>query len=381
MNIQKIRDAISTIAPDRFSNYLTATGWLEDGKVEDIAGVWHRPEPSNYSHEVIQPKMTSVRGYFQRLKEALDAVALYEQCDISKVIDRIQNFFSDLVKVRVEYSDVKNGSIPLDDGVLLVEKARDLLVATTMSAFKKQRYFSGNRSQEVQDYIDQLRLGQTEVGSFVVNVLAPISHANERQQDSEEISVGRAVTINLARSLSAMRESILEFERSENLLSFEGAVQRGASANLCDALIGLSGISNTRDLTVTIRPGVGEAGSQEFSLVHYFEARLVPYLKSASEFYKGNYVIKNYQVSGVVTGMKHQQYEDFGIISVRSLVNGTERVVSIQLEMAAYWDSLVAHAEGKLISCVGDLNVNPRSVQLLNPSKFTVDGVGGLFDT
>lgn len=93
MNIQKIRDAISTIAPDRFSNYLTATGWLEDGKVEDIAGVWHRPEPSNYSHEVIQPKMTSVRGYFQRLKEALDAVALYEQCDISKVIDRIQNFF------------------------------------------------------------------------------------------------------------------------------------------------------------------------------------------------------------------------------------------------------------------------------------------------
>lgn len=380
MNISKMRRQLDQINCDIFESYLKGAGWVDDGDIEGLASIWHRPEKENYIFEVVLPRVKSVKGYLQRLYEALKSLAAFEERDIAAVIESVQNFYSDMVKVRVVHLDVEEGSIPLDDGVLLVEKARDLLAATTMSAFKKQKYFSGNRSQEVQAYLDKLRLGQTEVGSFIVNVLAPISNEVVVQEDSELISLGRAVTMNLARSLSAVQRSMESFKESEDFIHFEEAVSKGVSANLCDALIGLSGTEHTRDLTISIQPGGGEAEWQNIPLVHSFDAVMIPYLKSASNFYKGNYIIKNYQAYGVVTGMKHLQSEDFGVISVKSLVNGVERIISIQLDMIEYWEALVAHAQGRMVSCMGDLNVNPRSAQLLEPTKFSVSGAGGLFD-
>jgi uncharacterized protein YwlG (UPF0340 family) len=42
----------------------------------------------------------------------------------------------------------------------------------------------GRRSPEVKAYIDSLRLGQTEVGSHIVNVIAPVGPSQSNQGSS-----------------------------------------------------------------------------------------------------------------------------------------------------------------------------------------------------
>lgn len=170
---------IKDVFPNRLEKYLASTGWLEDGKISDIAKVWHRPEESHFELEIIQPLDQGLRDYPQRMYEAIQILSEYEEVSLTKIIQDINNFDSDVVKIKVISPDVDGGAIPIDDGVLLFEKAKDLLVSSTLATFHKKRFFSGSWPAAVKEFVDTLKFGQTERGSYVVNVIAPIVNISE----------------------------------------------------------------------------------------------------------------------------------------------------------------------------------------------------------
>lgn len=365
---------IEEINPKALSGYLESKGWIKDGNVFEHAFIWHRKEPESYDFEVIQPLSTDIKAYKQRVYDALNALAEYEERTVQIIAVDIINFYSDLVKVRVVHDDVEGGSIPIDDGVLLVEKARDLLLASTLSTFKKKRHFSGQRSKDVQDYLNQLRLGQTEVGSFIVNLIAPIQFYDSSQIDEEHVSFTRSVTNNLSRSLQALSNSIDRYEKSSNVFDFEEVIDKGVSANLCDALCGLSGSNKTRSFNITIALAGSESDNQELPKKFSFKPSTVPFLEIASSYYKGKYTIKDYEVYGLVSKMKHLPDDEYGEITVKSLVRGVDKNVVIQLPLENYWQAVHAHECSHLVSCKGVLNVTPRSARLLDEFDFrTID--------
>jgi len=378
-NLQLLQ-LIEEISQNQLVGYLKNKGWIIDGKIGDQAVIWHRSEEHNYENEIIQPTAEATRGFTQRIKEAIDTLVEFENRNAISIAEDILNFYADLVKIRVVHADVEGGTIPLDDGVLLVEKARELLVASTLSTFKKQKYFSGSRSKEVQNYLEQLRLGQTEIGSFVISLISPIQIQFQNQSDANQTSLTRSVTTNLARSLNAISNAINKYAETGNIFHFEEVVSCGVSANLCDALIGLSGSSKARNFVISIQAAGAECGSQDISKLHSFTPLQMPILERASEYYKGNFVINGYDVFGIVTGMKRQPEDDSGMITVKSLVNSLEKNVSVQLCMKDYWEAVHAHESGAYVSCTGNLYVTPRSANLFEPRDFKVNINHCLFD-
>lgn len=370
MTNTEFQKLIGVITPDTIGKYLKKENWVEDGQISNQAIIWHRKEEEFYENEVIQPTDVKVRSYSQRVKEAVGAIAEFEKRDVSKIVDDMINFHSDLVKVRVVHPDVEGGTIPLEDGVLLIERSRDLLIASTLSTFKKQSVFSGSRPQDVQDFLGRLKLGQTEVGSFVVNLISPIEVHTEAQCDGSESSITRSVTTNLARSLTAITEAIEKYSGSRNIFDFEKIVGRGVSANLCDALIGLSGRSRARSFSIVIKTGGAEPGTLNFSENYDFSPQSVPFLEDASEYLKGRYTVKNFNAVGLVSVLKHLPNDEFGQVTVKALVKGKITSITIQLPLEDYWQAFEAHKSGSEVSCVGTLNVSPRSAQLLEPSDF-----------
>jgi len=357
------RRVIDQINPKSLSGYLESKGWIKDGNVFDHALIWHREEPEFYDFEVIQPLSVDIKAYRQRVFDALNALAEYEQRSEQSIAIDIENFYSDLVKIRVVHEDVEGGSIPIDDGVLLVEKARDLLLASTLSTFKKKRHFTGQRSKNVQDYLNQLRMGQTEVGSFIVNLIAPIRLYESSQIDEDHMSFTRAVTNNLSRSLLALSHSIDSYEKSSNVFDFEEVIDRGVSANLCDALCGLSGSNKSRAFNIFIALAGSESDNQELPKKFSFKPSKVPLLEIASSYYKGKYTINDYEVHGLVSKMKHLPDDEYGEITVKSLVRGVDKNVVIQLPLDNYWQAVRAHECSHLVNCKGVLNVTPRSAR------------------
>lgn len=364
-----------SVLPRNLEGYLSTKGWVIEGELLGQANIWHRPEQNHFEYEVIQPRSLEVKGYAQRVVDAINEIATFENRHPDIVLKEVENFYSDSVRIQVVHSDVEEGTIPIEDGVLLIEKSRDLLAATTLSAFTKKAHFTGQKNADAQKFIKQLRLGQTEVGSFIVNIIAPIPETINTQIDQDEMSVTRAVTNNLARSLIALRKGIELYKASESIFEFESMIQSGVSANLCDALIGLSGYSKSRSFNISINRAGAELDTQELPKTFNFLPEHVPTLETASAFYKGNYVINEYEAFGLVSKMMHLQQDDFGEITLRSSVRGLEKNVVIQLPMEHYWRSVHAHENGEIISCKGVLHVTAKSAKLLDSYDFKVVGV------
>lgn len=379
MNSENIIATINQIAPLKLEKFLLSRGWVEDGHISDKAKIWHHKEEEHFELEIIQPLDIHLRDYSQRMYEIIKALSEFEIKKIADVLDDIVHFDSDIVKVRVVSPDVDSGSIPLSDGVLLFEKAKDLLVSTTLSTFKKNRYFSGSWPADVKNFLETLKLGQTEYGSYIVNVIAPVDTSSEDKVEGRS-SITREVSNNLARSLAATSSAVMKYETSEDLIVFEEAINNGVSANLCDALIGISGAKGHRDIEVSIQLAGVEDNSQEIIKTHYFLSRHIKVLKTASEYYKGNYTIEKFSVCGSVIRMDHTPSEDYGVIRVASLVNGLLKNISIQLDLNDYWLAIRAHESNELVKCLGVLVVTSRSANLIEPVGFEVIKDQDLFD-
>lgn len=382
MSSDELFETLAQITPEQLSGYLSLNGWVEDAKIRDIASIWHRPSDEDQADfEILKPDVRGIKDYVARVNDLIRVLSVYEQRKANEVFNDIVNLLADVVHIRVVHEDIENGSIPLEDGILLFEKARDLFISATLSSLNKKKFFSGNRSNEVLDLIDKARLGQTEVGSYVINIIAPLEdNIDESPSLYERVSFSRVVTTTLASSLGAVMSSIQEYRKTRNPNVFDRAVEDGLSANLCDALIGLTGQKNSRDVDIYLSFSKSQRPLKELKTKYSFKSEIVPYLSQASEYLKGSYIKSDFEISGFVKKLDREKDSDDGSITVTTFVDGKERNVVFDLPEVEYLEAIHAHESRHVVECVGNLHVSPRSCKLFDVRAFRVIRNGELFD-
>ena len=229
----------------------------------------------------------------------------------------------------------------------------------------------GKRSPEVKAYIDSLRLGQTEVGSYIVNIIAPLDPRHSDQASFEDVPLSNIVTANLAAGLEALSLAIENFSSVGDLTVFDAAVTSGASSNMCDALIGLSGAEKKRGFEISITPSRRQQTISEVKL-YRFDVESVAKMADASAYYKDNYILPARTIIGSIKRLDRPLNDEAGTITVATMIGEIEKYVSIQLGADEYMDAVNAHRQKAAIKCTGDLHVSVRSSKLLNPSGFRV---------
>jgi hypothetical protein len=63
------------------------------------------------------------RDYNYTLRDALKSLAEFERRNVAQVINDIVRVVANVITVRVVGADTKDGTIPINDGVLLIAKA------------------------------------------------------------------------------------------------------------------------------------------------------------------------------------------------------------------------------------------------------------------
>ncbi|MDZ4290993.1 MAG: hypothetical protein U1C47_03620 [Hydrogenophaga sp.] len=372
---------MAVIAPKRTNYrqveaYLVHTGWIEAGRFDDgLGSVWHRPDSS--TAEVVLPLEPSSQDFDERLLDALNAIANYEGEALPLVAAAVHDFNSDVVSVRVVYGDVEDGSIPLDEGVELNEHARDMMLAAAMSTVQRKRLFLGSRPDLANTYMKTLRLGQTSIGSYVVNVIAPIS-VNSNELESQR-PFARVVTENLSDSLNALSDAATLYAESSDLSVFDNTVERGVSANMCEAVLGMAGRNGQRKVAVSVvaAPVVPHVLT---SLPIQFEPAQFEAIKAAVEYLKGDYWLLDRTIRGYVKRLDREHGDVEGSVYITAVLFGkNEKNVSVALSAPEYVEAIRAHDKGLLVEVHGDIYVTPRTATLLKASGFRVFENGNLF--
>jgi hypothetical protein len=357
--------------------YLVVTGWTNAGPYGKFASIWHRADRNDA--QVLLPMSEKAVDFCDRMADAVTALANVEKRSTTEIIEAVSGRFGDMISIRVIHEDVEAGTIPAIDGVALNEQALALLTAASMSYVTKRQYHQ-RPTAITNAFLDTLRLGQTERGSYVVNLFALLPEPLIDQPTLNDVHMTNNVIANLSSGLKALTHAIgLKSKKKDEHKALDEAVSDGASANMCDALIGLSGLEKTRNFEVLITPS-RPGGHAPPPVKFKFSAEKVERLAKASEYYRRTYTAKHKLVQGYIKRLDRAHGEKHGMIWVAAQVDGLEKLVEIDLGPSDYKKAIAAHLADEEVQCSGDVLIKARSALLLKPSGFKVLHIGdGLF--
>jgi hypothetical protein len=366
----------SPISVGELHEYLKSKQWIEDGKIRSVATIWHRLNEEDA--EILVP-WPSAKDYLPRMRQALTLIAAHEGRVVSDVLNDVRRLFSNLISVRVIHDDTSDGTIPINDGVLLIAKAKDLLSAAAQSVYAKRKQFTRGAPKEAKAYLETILLGQTEVGSYVVNLIAPVqAGAGADAVTAEVVPLAQAITLNLVTGLEALEKASAAYEENGDLKEFDVAVQAGASANMCDALLGFSGEKHNRAFEITVTGAPGPMFNSEPKKFE-FDGNHVELLEKASNYYKDDYILPQRMLTGYITKLSRPRDETSGTITIDSTLGDVDRKVRVELSGDDYHMAVLAHDHSKLVRVVGDVHVRSKTAQLLNPMNFGVIEIDDIF--
>lgn len=351
--------------------YLKAHNWDFSGEIPGLATIWSGPLSAGI--QVAVPTDPSIGDYAARMADVARVVADYESRATSEVVEDMLGRFSGIVSVRVLGDDTSLGKIPIKDGLVAVAKLKSLFAAAAQSLGARRPVFGSKIPEVARSYLDSLLLGQTEVGSYVINAYAPADWPSKKAVSP---TYGTSVISSMAVALRAIEDIVQQGVNPEDgFAALDQAVSFGVSANLCDALLGFAGTRGSRPFEIRVKipsAGLMEADTRCFS----FDSAASQKLKTASSYYKGDYIVPNVVLVGLVRELSRVNQYDPGQVIVQARVADSERSIAIQLNPDDYHVAIVAHDEGSFVTCSGNVRIKAGRATLLDPRDFAIVDVG-----
>ena len=242
--------ALATVSPVALAAYVRGEGWTKTepyGQHGDIYTGHDRPE-------LILPRTDRLADYVSVVSRLIGILSEVNGQDETAIYRDLTGADHDVVRVRAIVSG-DDGTVPLNEGVEMVAQAKEMLLSAACATRSAQAVYRAGANREAADYMKQVRLGQTEHGSFVVTMLGPVppllqSVPYPSWVDYDDEPYERQVTRRLVEALEASRDAAEKAHSGDGAAAFENAVDAGVSANLCDAMAKL--IEGTNGLEVSV---------------------------------------------------------------------------------------------------------------------------------
>lgn len=358
-----IRDAgaLRAVSPAALSAYARSAGWrkIEDYRAHsDVYAAEEMPE-------VILPRTRRLGDYASVVARLITTFAHAAGRDELSLYQDLMTADRDVLRVRVTETD-GGSSVTLNHAVGLVSGARDLVLAAACSLRESRPSYRPGASREAAELLEGIRLGQTGHGSFVVTLLTPVMSPPPstlfEDHDDSGAPVERRMTRRLSEALAATRDATVR-ATAGNGTAFTESVDKGVSADLCDALVKLIGPFPTLDISVAwalTRP-VGPP-RQEFR----FGKADAAVLGEAARRLRNRVPQPDAHLFGTVQRLMRDEDETSGTIHVRTWIDGENRSVAVVLGKAEFDRAIQARKERRPVILQGDLERSGRRWRLLD---------------
>lgn len=361
--------ALAAIGPSALASYIRGEGWIRTEQFGESSDVYELDGRA----ELIVPRTDTLVDYPRVVSDLITRLADYEGRDQLQVYKDLVGAERDVVRVRAPEAE-DDGSVRVDHGVEIVLQARDMLLSAACSASDPRASYRAGKVKDASSYMDRVRLGQTEQGSFIVTLLAPVPPSLVPDQfdlwpaeTSEPYE--RLVTRRLADGLAAARLAAEKVVQGGNLAAFEAAIPRGVSANLCEALSKLIVLGEGLEVSVTwakTRPTPETRRTVEFTKPY------AEILSEAARLFRSQEPRPDERLEGFVVKLDRGPDIKEGKVTLRALLDGNAVSIKAELEPNLYSIALAAHEQQKPLAIVGDLKRVGQRWHLNSPRNLVV---------
>lgn len=229
----------SGVSPSAVRDYAKANGW-EQVKEGAKGRVFLFRHTIDKLRQLIIP-MDFSPDYAEVIVDATARIATLEGRPIEAVLTDLLMPDADILRFRVATRDEAGGTLPLQEGINLLDGAKKAVLAAACSVVSPQSHHPRMSRTETAQLLSSCRLGQTENGSFVVKIACPLSAVKE---NSADLPFVRRTTEFLLKSAYRIVDAI---ERDEVESVYEDLPgQPVISSNICDAILQNAGHKGER---------------------------------------------------------------------------------------------------------------------------------------
>ena len=227
-------ELLRLIKPQQVRGYALAKGWQRVPGVNGEIALFNRPD-GEYD-QLIVPMDDGLDDYAKRLREVVENLAEVESRPVSEVLNDLISPDADIVRYRMASPATARGTIPLVEGIRLLDGAKRSILAAGCSVVNPVDHHPRMSRIEAQQLLNACNLGQTERESYSVSISCALRAVEQDQPllPGAEPFTRRAVTL-LMKSLARVVHSI-EADAVPSMF-IDAPDEPVVSANLCDALL------------------------------------------------------------------------------------------------------------------------------------------------
>lgn len=367
---------IKSLRPMDTASYLKSHHWIHAESIGELADVWKLTSSASTDYEIVLPLDQNSSEYARRFAEVLQVLETVEDRPVTQIIHDIITTTIDTVRIRISNSDTETGTLPLQKAVKLIEEAKELMLAAACAAaspFPRSVYASRKPPEAVQ-YMETLQMGQTEPGSFILNIQSRVSprliQPSIGFESWENEPFARRTTLMLANGLHASRIAVKEALNTESLQPFEDAASLGVNANLCEALAGMAGNGENQIVDISLNWAASREVAVNTPSKFLFSSEMFPLFAEAAKQLRLQKPIPDYELVGMVTSCSRDKENEPGKVVVTVLNSSEFKRVQIELLNEDYLNAVRAHEKQEPVYCTGELVKQGKLYSLINPRDF-----------
>jgi hypothetical protein len=344
--------ALQSPPPRNIRLYLQTHRWERVATSRQRPDVWAHATPEG-TYEVLAPSSRNASDYPERVAELLRTLAVVEDRSEQDILRDLLTLGFDVQYIHTWHEGLP-GTAPLRDAAEAMEAAHNMLAAAATSLEVPRLVLPHRRPSTTSQFMSRVLAGPTEPGSYVISIWVPVPPRLTQEEDAVlfdpaiEDPRERAATRRLHQALTATRIAAREaLDEDAGIDAFTDRVSDGVNANLCEALVAMSGESVTpfhvQFSWALARPVIDIETTRAIS----FDEELVPVLEEAAAELRESVPEDDVRVRGSVIRLHREGNTGSGDITIAGSIVGEPadrmRRFSLNVSEVDYERAIQAH--------------------------------------
>lgn len=343
--------------PEDVASWLADHEWRRVTSGSGRAALW-----TSGDAELLQPTLREATDYDLRISQLLTSLSALTGQAPEALAEQMVHEGSDVTEWRAAGADDHDYSLPLEDGLTLVQSVRNAFVAAANASIQRRGYFGHSTLKAARDHARAVRMGQTRRGSYIVPIISRIPGATESGDAGQgrlDVDVSaqpfeRRVMAQLAEGLAAVRRLGVDSDREPSQRELNEAIGLGVSHELCAALASALDAESFGDVDVSFS-WARRASSHPNVRALNFPKAAQPVIHNMAEALRGSDVVAEQVLSGTIWQTKYERKDGAGSIKVRTQIGRRTRTVSVPLNDAQMHAAYEAAADDAPVFIRGQL--------------------------
>lgn len=361
-------EGITVLSLDR---YLNLTGWDRDFDFPN-KHIWNYHYREIPERRLAIPASDEYVDYPVRLESIIETLSVINGTPKEEIIKDLKATYFDRLEFRIISPISVNGKLPLDYAAECIEGIKDLILYSAC-AVQDARPICLKATSRAKENLSKFELGQTEVGSFIINVDAKVVDENDDhiiKLDYPTPSIEHRIVERISTAIHQV-EMVTSQQRQITDMASE-AFKDGITANMCESFLRLQPEDRGPiELEATIRYAsavtdkIGVKRRAKLGDVHF------AVMKEISSIYRDKTIVEDMTLTGIINKMQLRNQEEH-TIAIDCKVNGGRRIVQAILSDEQHKLACDAYESTLLVKISGVVNKSQKIWAISEIERFEV---------